>query len=201
MNIGIFGGTFNPVHNGHLHIARSFAAQLELDQVWLIPDKQPPHKAAADLAQAEDRLAMCRLAAAGTDLRVSDLEIRRESASYTVFTLEQLHREHPGHTFYLLMGEDMFCTLLEWYRAERILELAIPCAAQRSPDGLARLEAYGQKLLAAGGQYRIARIPYLPVSSTEIREKVRAGESIDQLVPLSVAQYIERQNLYRRNQL
>lgn len=196
--IGVFGGTFNPIHNGHLHIARSFAADLELDSVLLIPSKKPTHKPSPDLAEAEDRLAMCSLAAEGTDFLVSDLEIIREQESYTVYTLEQLKEQYPEDELYLLMGEDMFLTLLQWKAPERLCELAVFCVAPRSHDGRERLEAYGEKLSAIGGRYCITEFPFLPVSSTEIREKLRAGEAVDDLVPESVAQYLKEKQLYKQ---
>lgn len=196
--IGVFGGTFNPIHNGHLHIARCFAADLELDSVLLIPSKKPTHKPSPDLASGEDRLAMCRLAAEGTGFVVSDLEITREQESYTVYTLEQLKAQYPEDELYLLMGEDMFLTLLQWKAPERLCALAVLCAAPRSHDGRARLEAYGEKLAAIGGRYRITEIPFLPVSSTEIREKIRAEQPVDTLVPAGVAQYLKEKQLYKQ---
>lgn len=194
--IGVFGGTFNPIHNGHLHIARCFAAQFCLDSVILIPSKRPIHKASPDLASAADRLQMCTLAVEGTPFSVSDLEITREQESYTVYTLEHLHQHHPADTLYLLMGEDMFLTLLDWKNAERICQLAVLCAAPRSESGRERLEQYGEKIKAVGGQYQIAEIPFLPVSSTEIRQRLRENQPIDTMVPVNVERYLRQHQLY-----
>ena len=194
--IGVFGGTFNPIHNGHLHIAKFFAAQLALDSVLFIPSKKPPHKPDSDLASTADRLAMCALAVEGTGFDVSDMEIAREQDSYTVYTLEALQRQHPDDELYLLMGEDMFLTLLQWREPERICELAVLCAAPRSPDGRPRLEEYGRQIENAGGRYQIVDIPFLPVSSTEIRQRVQKGQPIGGLVPPKVEQYIKEHQLY-----
>lgn len=198
--IGVFGGTFNPIHNGHLHIARCFAQQLALDSVMLIPSKKPTHKPSPDLAHAADRLAMCQLAVAGTNFTVSDLEIVREKESYTVYTLEQLKAQYPEDTLYLLMGEDMFLTLLQWKSPEKLCEMAVLCVAPRSHDGIERLEAYGKKLTAIGGRYQITEIPFLPISSTEIRNRIRAGKPIDTLVPPDVEQYLRKKQLYMQEE-
>ena len=125
MKTGIYGGTFNPIHNGHLHIVEEFRRGLGLDRVLLIPTRVPPHKAAPDLASAGERFAMCRLAAQGKPwLELSDIEMRREGKSYTAETLEELSALYPQDQFYLLMGEDMFLTLGRWYRPETIFSLA-----------------------------------------------------------------------------
>lgn len=197
MRVGIFGGTFNPVHNGHLHIAKLFSQSLGLDRVIFVPSKKPTHKAAEKLACAADRLAMCQLAVQGTTFAVSDMEITRASESYTVYTLEAIHALHPEDTLYLLMGEDMFVTLLDWKNAPRILELAVACVAPRSENGWERLKAYGEQIVAAGGTYRIVQIPFLPISSTEIRCRIQQGKSIRTLVPKQVDEYIQKHALYR----
>ncbi len=195
--IGIFGGTFNPIHNGHLHIARCFAAQLALDSVIFVPSKRPTHKPSADLASAADRLRMCELAVAGTPFTVSDLEITREQESYTVYTLESLHQLYPSDALYLLMGEDMFLTLLDWREPRRICQLAVLCVAPRSADSRQRLAQHGERLAAIGGRCRVAEIPFLPVSSTEIRQRLRDGLPIGDMVPAGVEQYLRRHQLYR----
>ena len=195
--IGVFGGTFNPIHNGHLHIAKCFGEQLALDSVLLIPSKKPTHKTDLDLAPTFARLEMCALAVEETGFAVSDMEITRAQDSYTVYTLEALKHQYPADTLYLLMGEDMFLTLLDWREPKRICELAVLCAAPRSPDGRSRLEDYGKEIALAGGRYKIVDIPFLPVSSTEIRQRLRNGQSISELVPQKVEQYINAHHLYQ----
>lgn len=110
--LGVFGGTFNPIHNGHLRLLQGAREALELDRVLVIPTKQPPHKRPQQLASDEDRLAMCRLAVEGlSGVEVSDLEIRRGGLSYTADTLAELRRRYPDSTLYLLVGGDMFLTI------------------------------------------------------------------------------------------
>lgn len=195
--IAILGGTFNPIHNGHLHLARQFASLLEAEQVLFIPTSVPPHKAAPDLAEAEDRVAMCRLACEGMPYEVSDLEICRGGPSYTSETLAALKRRYPGYELCFIVGEDMFLTLDRWREPERIYALATICAAPRSACGLARLEQYAKKIAASGAKTILANIAFLPVSSTMVREAVRDGKDIRGLVPAGVATYIKKKGLYR----
>lgn len=199
MKTGIYGGTFNPIHNGHLHIVEEFRRGLGLDRVLLIPTRVPPHKAAADLASAGERFSMCRLAAQGKPwLELSDIEMRREGKSYTAETLEELSALYPQDQFYLLMGEDMFLTLGRWYRPETIFSLASVCTTPRSPDGL---DALRQKALEYTGRFQarcfLEHIPYLPISSTQVRQAVARGEDVSGLVPQAVAAYMKERGLYR----
>ena len=199
MKTGIYGGTFNPIHNGHLHIVEEFRRGLGLDRVLLIPTRVPPHKAAPDLASAGERFAMCRLAAQGKPwLELSDIEMRREGKSYTAETLEELSALYPQDQFYLLMGEDMFLTLGRWYRPETIFSLASVCTTPRSPDGL---DALRQKALEYTGQFQarcfLEHIPYLPISSTQVRQGVARGADVSGLVPQAVAAYMKERGLYR----
>lgn len=199
MKTGIYGGTFNPIHNGHLHIVEEFRRGLGLDRVLLIPTRVPPHKAAPDLASAGERFAMCRLAAQGKPwLELSDIEMRREGKSYTAETLEELSALYPQDQFYLLMGEDMFLTLGRWYRPETIFSLASVCTTPRSPDGL---DALRQKALEYTGQFQarcfLEHIPYLAISSTQVRQAVARGEDVSGLVPQAVAAYMKERGLYR----
>lgn len=200
MRIGIYGGTFNPIHSGHLHILQEFIRRLRLELVLLIPTRVPPHKEAAQLADAQDRIQMCRLAAEtlrGARVEVSDVEIRREGRSYTAETLEQLQKEYPGEELFLLMGEDMFLTVNRWYRPETIFALATVCASPRG-GSLKQLEDKKREL-ETGFQARciVEDIPYREVSSTEIRRLAGAGEPLGALVPAAVAAYIAEHGIYR----
>lgn len=194
--IAVFGGTFNPVHNGHLHLARSFAAAVGADRILLVPAFRPPHKRAPDLARAEDRLAMCRLAARDGPFEISTLELERGGLSYTADTLRELKRLEPGAELYLIMGEDMFLTIENWREPETIFSLATLCAAPRSGAGMSRLREHEAYLRSLGARTLVCGIPYLPVSSTQVRAAVRAGESIAELVPPAVADYIFQHHLY-----
>lgn len=201
MKIGIYGGTFNPIHAGHIHILNAFIDVLELQQIIVIPTAQPPHKTAQTLAAGADRLQMCRIAAEqvkGAKVWVSDIELRRGGRSYSSDTLQGLQEQYPGDTLHFLMGEDMFLTVEKWHEAETVMRLAVLCASPRSADGLHRLREHAEVLQKRyGARTRIADIPYLPVSSTEIREKIRRGEDAVCLLPTGVLAYIKKRNLYQ----
>ncbi len=198
---GVYGGTFNPIHSGHIHILREFIRRLSLDRVLLIPTGRPPHKDAPALAAPEHRLAMCRLAVeeiADAPVEISEIELRRPGKSYTAETLEALREQYPEDQLYLLMGEDMFLTLDKWYRPETICALAALCASPRSEDGLQKLkeqQARLERLFSA--RCFLENISYLPVSSTQVRELATKGESLGGLVPPKVEQYLREHGLYR----
>lgn len=194
--IAIFGGTFNPIHNGHIHLAKQFALQLGVDKVILIPTCVPPHKQAPDLASAQDRLAMCVLAAAEDLFEVSDIEMKRSGPSYTADTLRELKLTYPDSEFYLITGEDMFLTLERWHKSQTIFDLAVLCAAPRSSDGLEKLREYAGMMQQHGAKTNIQNIEYLPISSTMVRDAVKRGENIAGLVPTLVADYIAENKLY-----
>lgn len=197
-NIGLLGGTFNPIHMGHLSLAQNFFRQLHLDEVVLIPDKSPVHKPDTELASGEDRLAMCEIAAAGAlGLTVDDVELRRKEKSYTVLTLADYRARHPQAQLYFLMGTDMFLTLEGWYQFERLFQMAIMCVGARDEGE----EALIYKVLSHYQKYypiraEVLRTPPFPVSSTELRARLCRGESTEGLLPPGVREYIERRGLY-----
>lgn len=195
MRIGIFGGTFNPPHRGHRHIAEDFRLQMEasglsLDKILVIPTYVPPHKEAPDLASGEDRLAMCRLCFDEGLFDVSDLEIRREDTSYTWKTLEDLHAKYPDAEFYFLMGDDMLLYLPEWRYPERVLERATLVSSIRSTEcSVGELRAFAKQHYRK--QYKAGRFLFFesepfPVSSTEVRELMKT--SVSQRAEASIAQ-------------
>ena len=191
---GIYGGTFNPIHNGHLHLIRAASAQLSFDRLLVVPANIPPHKAAVDLASNRDRLEMARLATAGMPgVWVSDIELRARGKSYTILTLERLRALFPECSFTLLMGADMLESFDRWHRWRDILKLADIAAFARNEGEEALLE----RKAALIGRARVVRVEPLPLSSTLVREKVRRGEDISGLVPEPVAAYIYEKGLYR----
>lgn len=200
MRIGMYGGAFNPIHNGHVHIVLEYIRQLQLDRVLLIPTGTSPHKAAVpDAASAEDRLAMCRLACVGQEkIFVSDCEIRRQGKSYTVDTIAWLQQQYPGDELYLLMGEDMFLTVDKWYNAPQIIQNAVLCGAPRSTDGRTRMLAHAEDMKARYpfARTKVAEISFMDVSSTLVREALHRGEDISRLVPHGVADYIQQHHLF-----
>lgn len=195
--IAVFGGTFNPIHNGHIHLAKRFADLLGAEKILVIPTRVPPHKRARGLASASDRLAMCRLAVEG-DVRfeVSDLEVRRGGPSYTADTLRELRKRDPDAELYLITGEDMFVTLEQWHEPETIFSLATVCAAPRNSAGSTALLRCAGKLKRKGAVTRIENIAYLPISSTMVRSAVKAGKDISSYVPPAVERYIQENHLY-----
>ena len=197
MSIGILGGTFNPPHLGHLVCAQEAYIQLELERVILIPARQPPHKPVEEEPGPQHRLELCRLAAEGDSrFEVSELELKREGPSYTVDTLFALHSSAPQTDLYLILGGDIAAGLPGWHEPERVLSLATAAVAERQgtpkevvEQSLARLEG--------GERTRFFQMPRIGVSSTFIRERVRARKPIRYLVPEKVAGYIAEQGLYR----
>lgn len=186
MAIGIFGGTFNPPHLGHLRLARAFAARFSLQRVLVIPTFVPPHKQTPDLADAETRVQMCRLLFGEAPFEVSTMEIDRGGRSYTVETLETLRARYPGEELFLLIGSDMIETLDTWYRAEDIRKLCTVCGAVREKG----------KTLDPNGCVLLEDFDPIEISSTEVRERVRLGQDVTDVVGEAVARCIGEKGLY-----
>lgn len=200
----IFGGTFNPVHYGHLIVARAVAEQLQADTVTLMPASVPPHKAAAS-ADGRHRLAMLRLAVADDPLfAVSTLELERQGPSYTYDTLVHLRQQHGLETeLAWVIGMDMLADLASWYRATDVVEMARIVTAARPPmpadlnERLARLRVRFSDEQIARIAAGILQTPLIDISSTQIRHRVRDGRPIRHLTTDSVVAYIRANNLYR----
>lgn len=203
MRTAVYGGSFNPIHRGHVHILGEFMERLALDRALLVPAGVPPHKQAPDLAPGEHRAAMCRLAAKalpGRQVEVSAVELDRPGQSFTSDTLARLNELYPGDQLFLLMGEDMFLTVDRWHEAEKILRRAVLCAAPRSPQGLERLKEKARRLEALGARCAVESIPFWDISSTQVRELARQGGELSALVPEGVAEYIRQHEIYGRRQ-
>ncbi len=196
--VALFGGTFDPIHRGHVDMALVLADALALDEVRLMPTFVPPHKVKNEMASADDRLAMCRLAVADYPrLTVSDMEIMRGGASFTVDTLEALTAGEPDTQWYLITGADMFCTLRTWVRFADIARLATLCTVPRDGTDTAAVAVYAAELMEAGARCYVHPMPVAPISSTTVRRRLAADASVDGLVPPAVAQYIRQRGLYR----
>jgi nicotinate-nucleotide adenylyltransferase len=197
VRIGILGGTFNPPHLGHLICAQEAYLQLELDRVTLIPARIPPHKQVEDEPGAQHRHELCRLAIRGDEERfeVSDLEIGRDGPSYTVDTLEELHSSAPDHELFLIVGGDIAAGLPNWHEPERVLSLATLAVAKRRGTSKAAVDD-ALSALAGGERARFFRMPRIAISSTMLRDRVRAGQPIRYYVADAVASYIDRHGLY-----
>ena len=195
--MALFGGTFDPIHRGHITMALRLADALGLDEVLLMPTFVPPHKIKHSLADAAHRLAMCRIAARqDARLTVSDMEISRGGASFTVDTLTALTAQYPDTEWHLITGADMFCTLRSWYRFDDIAKMATLCTVPRDGTDTEALKAYAAELMVQGVNCYVADKPVEPISSTEIREKLAAGEPTDEWLPDGVADYIRAHDLY-----
>lgn len=198
----LFGGSFNPIHVGHLIIARAAAEKLGVERTILIPSAAPPHKTGSDLAAPEDRLEMVRLAVAGEPgFEVSDIELRREGPSYTLLTV-QAYRQQVGADvpLYWLIGGDTLPELHGWYHIAELVDLCRIVTAVRpgfeTPNfsplfgclSLAQIQRLRESILST---------PRIDISATQIRARVREGKSIRYLVPESVADDIAQGQLYR----
>jgi nicotinate-nucleotide adenylyltransferase len=196
MRIGLVGGSFNPIHRGHLAIARSARETLGLDRVVLVPSARPPHKRDSTLAPAEDRLAMARLASKDEPgFEVSAIELERTGPSYTIDTVRSFLAASPGAEVHFVIGADSVPELRTWKDARALLGLAKFAVAVRPGYDLTR----DLRDLEREFGVRLTMIPTEPdpLSATEIRDRVREGKSIDGLVPAAVRDYIVARNLYR----
>ena len=198
MKTGIFGGTFSPIHNGHINAAKAFVRELGLDVLYVIPDRIPPHK---QISGADDpwlRLEMVKKAFEGEEkIVVSDTELRREGKSYTVETL-------PAFTgngeLFMLIGTDMFLSFDRWYRYRDIFDMCtLVLMVRESRESGLRAEIDRKKALyeAQGAKIcELAAEPF-PISSTELRAMIASGNSTDGYIPASVREFIDEKGLYR----
>lgn len=204
MRLGVCGGTFDPFHRGHLDPILSVRATMQWDRVMYIPAYVQPFKQDRRTASAYHRFAMAAAATLHDDaLLVSPMELERGAVSYTVDTLEQLRAEHPDATLDWVIGDDNLAALLEWRNIDRILDLANFAVLARGggelPERL-RPRMCDARDRSTSGSIAFVANPTVPVSSTEVRRKVQAGEPIDTLVPPAVARYIDHYGLYRKGQ-
>jgi nicotinate-nucleotide adenylyltransferase len=210
MRIGLFGGSFNPIHFGHLRGAEEVREALALDLIYFIPAAIPPHKPDAALAPADHRLRMVQLATKGNrHFMVSDVEIRRSGRSFTVDTLRHFVTTMRGRPdFFLLMGEDQFAELDTWKECDEIGRLCNVAVHKRDSDGagprppLAVLDRFGYAgnndhyVHPSGHTLSFVRTIFLPISATLIRRILSERKSIRYLVPSDVADYIQHHGLY-----
>jgi nicotinate-nucleotide adenylyltransferase len=200
--IGMLGGTFDPIHDGHLALARVALEQLGLDQVLFVPAGQPPHKRGRPITPAEDRLAMVELAIAGEPwFAVSRVEIDRAGPSYTADTAEALvsgpETDDRPIELTVILSAESFADLPSWHDPARLLRLARIAVAPRTGHPAPTSAWLGQRLPGFADRVAVLEGPHLDISASDIRALVAAGRPIDQLVPPSVAAYIEAHHLYR----
>jgi nicotinate-nucleotide adenylyltransferase len=221
MRTGLFGGTFNPIHNGHLMAAQRVLDHFFLDRLYLIPCRVPPHKCPAYLAPAEERVRIIRLALpADARYRLSDVEIQRSGPSYTIDTVDYFRTHIVSHgPLFLIMGMDAFLEIDTWKNQRRLLERVQPVVVTRPVDGrtqtvddVSRLDNYIRSRLpgdyvyagdqgcwqrADGSRIHLLPMPPVDISSSRIRQRLRTGKAIGDLVPPAVSDYIDQKELYR----
>ena len=198
LRVGIYGGTFAPIHNGHVAAAKAFMEQMKLDYLFVIPAYLPPHKQIDESDNPLYRLRMCELAFEGVDgVVISDVELARGGKSYTYDTLKELQR--PDTRLFLLCGTDMVLTFDKWYRAEDIFKMCYPTYVRREDDPVltkrivAKIGEYYEKY---GVMFRRIVTDPIELSSTEIRRAVKEGRDISAMVPDGVARFIRENQLY-----
>ncbi len=202
MRTGIFGGSFDPIHNGHLILAEQCREQAGLDQVWFVPCAQQPLKKGKPQATNRQRAEMIEMAIAGHDaFRLSRIELERDEISYTVDTLEQIHAAHPDAQLFLLMGDDSLESFSQWRSPERICELAAPLVVKRPGCGAVDLNAVRPFVTPQRfdelKSWTITS-PEIGISSSDLRSRLAAGKSVRYLIPRAVERYIETGRVYTR---
>jgi nicotinate-nucleotide adenylyltransferase len=198
LRVGIYGGTFAPIHNGHVKAAKAFMEQMKLDYLFIIPTCLPPHKQMDHSDDPLYRLRMCELAFEDTDgVVISDTEIKRGGKSYTYDTLKELSR--PNTRLFLMCGTDMVLTFDTWYKFEEIFKLCYPVYVRRENDPILtkrivdKITEYYNKY---GVMFRRIVTEPIELSSTQIRKRVAEGKDISSLVPEGVAEFIRQNGLY-----
>lgn len=200
MKIGIMGGTFDPIHKGHLMLGEYAYHQFQLDQVWFMPNGRPPHKSAGIVtADASDRLEMTRLAIENTPyFRLCAYEAERSQVSYSWETMAHFHARHPEDEFYFIIGADSLFTIESWAHPERLIASSAILAAYR--DDCDTEEAMNRQIRYLNDKYsgniHLLKTPVMPAASHEIRKAAAAGSEITEHVPAAVVEYIQKHHLY-----
>ncbi len=199
--IGILGGTFDPIHLGHLHMAEAVYNSMKLEKIVFIPAFVPPHKIGWDYAPAQDRFAMTSLAVKEyPHFAVSDMELRRNGVSYTIDTLRELRALHPDEQLYFIIGADSVVQLHTWNSIYEMLDLATFVAAGRPGYAGVRDEVVRNLGAEAAAKIILLHTPEYDISSTAIRSKIRENASLDGLVPQAVEKYIYEHSLYKKQE-
>lgn len=197
--IGIMGGTFNPIHTGHLLLAQAALEEAELDRVCFMPSGVSYLKCEDTVLDAEHRLRLTELAVFNNpNFTVSDMEIKRSGNTYTSDTLKQLKAEQPENSFYFILGADCLYSMETWYRPEEIFSSCTILAAVRDNLDLSDLEEKAASLRKRfDAEIFLLHLPRIDISSTDIRERIKAGKSIRYMVPDAVRDYILQNDLYK----
>ena len=194
MRIGIFGGSFNPIHNGHIKMAEKFIERAELDKLIVMPTGAPFYKFLPDLAKADDRLEMCKIAfGENKNITVSDIEAKAEGRVYTYDTLCKIKEMYPDSSLFMLAGSDVLNSIVYWYKSKEILSAAKICAFCR--PGTVVSPKIIEEIQSGTINIELFNDPMPDISSTMIREKIQKGEDISSLLPKSVLEYIEKKHI------
>lgn len=201
MKIGIMGGTFNPIHNGHLMLAEYAYRQYELDEIWFMPNGNPPHKSDPHIIQATiDRLKMTELAVSDIPyFKVSDHELNKKEKCYSYQTFSELKTLYPEDVFFFIIGADSLFHIETWKHPEILIpEVTILAAFRDDVDTLAEMDAQIDYLNKKyNGDIRLLKTPVLKISSHEIREQIHEGSELPLPVPKKVKEYIDSKHLYQ----
>lgn len=199
MRIGIFGGAFNPIHNGHMSLAENYFSLLHLDKLIFIPTACPPHKTSQYLAPERDRFNMVSLAIENkSGFEISLIEFDRQGKSYTYDTLKELKKIYPDDELFLIIGADQLLSFHLWYRYKEILEMVTLCTGAREDESQrTQMISYAENLDGLDmSRFRLLEADVIRVSSTELRNRIKNNESISNLVPQGVEEYILETGLY-----
>ena len=200
-HVGILGGTFDPIHNGHIKLAANAYNQLNLDELWFMPAPNPPHKQGRQITDFEDRFNMIKLAIAGEgkDFCCSDFEKNRTGKSYTSDTLLKLKEQYPDNHFHFIMGADSLFEILTWHEPQIIFSIATLSVAKRDYNySSENISVYADKLRKEyNASIELIDSECIDISSERIRAYIKAGKSIVKYVPKAVAEYIDLHKLYR----
>jgi nicotinate-nucleotide adenylyltransferase len=201
MRVGIFGGTFDPVHMGHLILAEQAREQGALDEVWFVPAAHPPHKEDPDLTRFDLRVEMLALAIAGNPaFRIDELEKERPGPSYTADTLSELSRRHPAHEFLLLIGSDTLLELPNWYQPLCVLEQAGLLVMRRPGSAILSAEQLRERVLLPEQMplhLHVVEAPQIDIASRDLRRRAAGGRTLRYFLPRAVECYIHEKKLYR----
>lgn len=196
-HIVVFGGTFNPIHLGHVEIVKQIAALNGVTKVMIIPARVPPHKVCTDLACDADRLEMCRIALADIEkVFVSDIELLRDGKSYTVDTLKRIKRENPSAKLSLVVGGDMVVTFTQWHKYDEILDVADIIAVRRVGIDNDLFDTAVKNLINMDGRINVLKSTILDISSTEIKKNINNDAFLKTFLHEGVVEYIKQNSLY-----